>query len=104
MILQFVLDTFPPEWKLLSVSISRMSILFENLGYDSESWSDTLLKQFDNGTNNTWMKTNLNNLILLPYCTKLALFHLRFDLAAILDKHDFFPILVLCYRSIIVLL
>ena len=30
MILQFVLDTFTPEWKLLSISISKMSILVEN--------------------------------------------------------------------------
>ena len=30
MILQFVLDTFTPKWKLLSVSISGMSILVEN--------------------------------------------------------------------------
>ena len=37
-----------PEWKLLSVSISVMSILVENWGYNSESWSDTLIKQFDN--------------------------------------------------------
>ena len=29
MILQFVLDTFTPQWKLLSVSISGMSILVE---------------------------------------------------------------------------
>ena len=53
MILQFVLDTFTPEWKLLSVSISRMSILVENRGYNSESWSDTLIKQFNNGINIT---------------------------------------------------
>ena len=41
------------EWKLLSVSISGMSILIENWGYDSESWSDTLRKQFNNGINIT---------------------------------------------------
>ena len=28
MILQFVLDTFTPKWKLLSVSITGMSIVF----------------------------------------------------------------------------
>ena len=38
-----------PEWKLLSVSISGMSILIENWGNNSESWSDTLIKQFNNG-------------------------------------------------------
>ena len=53
-----------PEWKLLSVSfllflsfslycqtvsISGMSILVENWGYNSESWSGTLIKQLNNG-------------------------------------------------------
>ena len=37
-----------PEWKLLSVSISGMSIFIKNMGYNSESWSDTLIKQFNN--------------------------------------------------------
>ena len=53
MILQFVLDTFTPKWKLLSVSISRMSILVEKCGYNSESWPDTLIKQFNKGINIT---------------------------------------------------
>ena len=47
MILQFVLV------KLLSVSISGMSILVENWRYNSESWSDTPIKQFNNGINIT---------------------------------------------------
>ena len=38
-----------PEWKLLLVSISGKSILVENWGYNSESLSDTLIKQFNNG-------------------------------------------------------
>ena len=37
------------EWKLLSVSISGMSILVENWGYNSESWSYALIKQFNHG-------------------------------------------------------
>ena len=53
MILQVVLDTFTSEWKLLSVSISGLSILVENLGYNSESWSDKLIKQLNNGINIT---------------------------------------------------
>ena len=84
-ILQFVLDTFTSVWKLLSVLISGMSILIENWGYNSESWSDTLIKQFNNGINITWTRTNLNNRYSVA---KLILFHPRFDLAAILGQHN----------------
>ena len=45
-----------PEWKLLSVSISGMSILVEIWGYNSESWSDTLIKQFNTGIE-SWSDT-----------------------------------------------
>ena len=38
-----------PEWKLLSVSILKLSILVENWGYNSESWSGILIKQFNKG-------------------------------------------------------
>ena len=38
-----------PAWKLLSVSISGMSILVENWGYNSECWSDTFIQQYNNG-------------------------------------------------------
>ena len=83
------------EWKLLSVSISGMSILVENWGYSSESWSDTLIKQFSNGIKITSMKTNLNNqitVILLLCYTKLASLGTRFDLAAILGKLRLKPV------------
>ena len=53
MLKEFVLDRFTPEWNLLSVSISKMSILVENWEYNFESWSDTLKKQFDNDINIT---------------------------------------------------
>ena len=88
MILQFVLDIFTPKSKLLSVSISRMSIIVETLGYNSESWSDTLIKQFNNGINNTLTKRDLNN----PYSVALLnkIFRPPFDLAAILGKTHFF--------------
>ena len=87
MLLQFVLDTFTPEWKLLSVSISGMSILIENWGYNSESWSDTLIKQFNNGINITWTNTNLMNLFYVALLQKkLTLFRPCIDLAAIFGK------------------
>ena len=73
MILQFVIDTFTPEWKLLSVLISGMSIPFENWGYNSDSWSDTHIKQFNNGINVTWTKTNLNNCYSVVLLHKISL-------------------------------
>ena len=62
--------------KLLSVSISRMSILVENWGYDSESWYDTLKKQYDNGINNIWTKTDLNKRYSAALLQKISLFSL----------------------------
>ena len=57
----------------------RMSILVENWGYNSESWSDTLIKQFNNGINITWTKTNLNNryYVALPHKISLISHSLR---------------------------
>ena len=84
MILQFALDMFTPEWKLLSASSSGMSILVEHWRYNSESWSDTLIKQFNNGINITWTKTNLNNCYSVALLHKISLI----DLVAILGKQD----------------
>ena len=83
------LDTFTLEWKLLSVLISRMSILVENWWYDSESWSDTLKKQFINCINNTWTKTDLSNRYSVALLHKIY-FLPCFDSAAILGKRNFF--------------
>ena len=87
-ILQFVLDIFTPEWKLLSVSNSGMSILIENRGYNSEFWSDTLIKQFNNVNNIDSAKTNLNNCysVALLHKIKLAYFRLCINSAAILGN------------------
>ena len=72
------------EWQLFSVSISGMSILAENWGCNFESWSDTLIKQFNNDINITWTKANLN----IHYSVALLHKIILLGLAAILGKPD----------------
>ena len=68
-----VKTSYDLKWKLLSVSISGMSILVENWGYNSESWSDTLIKQFNNSIKITGTKTNINNLYSVASLHKISL-------------------------------